>query len=70
MIEQLTRIERCADILRLDAKSKGDYATQSRASEIIALITSIRRQHERDIAGRTTEERSFPDETGNMTNKA
>lgn len=58
MIEQLKRIERIADIMRLDAKAKGDYATQSRASEIIALITSIRRQHERDIAGRTKEKGS------------
>lgn len=69
MIKQIARIERCADILRMDAKAKGDYATQSRASEILALITSIRRQHERDVAGRTTEEKSFP-ETGNMTTKA
>ena len=58
MIEHINRLERCADILRLDAKAKGDYATQSRASEIIALITSIRRQHERDIAGRTKEKGS------------
>ena len=63
MNEQIARIERCADILRMDAKAKGDYATQSRASEILALITSIRRQHERDVAGRTTAERSFPSQT-------
>lgn len=66
MIEHINRLERCADILRLDAKAKGDYATQSRASEIIALIISIRRQHERDTAGHTTEERSFP-ATGDTT---
>ena len=58
MIEHINRLERCADILRLDAKAKGDYATQSRASEIIALITSIRRQYERDVAGRTKEKGS------------
>lgn len=69
MIEQLKRIERCADILRLDAKQRNDYTTQSRASEIIALTTSIRRQHERDAAGRTNEERSFP-ATGKQANKA
>lgn len=60
MIEHINRLERCADILRLDAKAKGDYATQSRASEIIALITSIRRQHERDTAGRTNRRKVVP----------
>lgn len=69
MIEQLKRIERIADILRLDAKQRGDYTTQSRASEILALLISIRRQQERDVAGRTTEERSFPAQR-NVTNKA
>lgn len=59
MNEQLKRIERIADIMRLDAKAKGDDpATHARASEILALISSIRRQQVQVDAGRTKEKGS------------
>lgn len=55
MTEQIERIARVADILRLDAKSKGDEATHARASEILALSASLRRQHDQDVADRNRE---------------
>ena len=55
MNEQLTRIERIADIMRMDANSKNRPQVKMRAEEILALVNSIRRQLGQDDADRTKE---------------
>jgi len=55
MIEYINRLERIADIMRMDANSKNRPQVKMRAEEILALVNSIRRQLGQDDADRTKE---------------
>ena len=58
MIEYINRLERIADIMRMDANSKNRPQVKMRAEEILALVNSIRRQLGQDDADRTEEKGS------------
>ena len=58
MIEYINRLERIADIMRMDANSKNRPQVKMRAEEILALVNSIRRQFGQDDADRTKEKGS------------
>ena len=55
MIEYINRLERIADIMRMDANSKNRPQVKMRAEEILAITKLIRRQLGQDDADRTKE---------------
>jgi len=58
MIEYINRLERIADIMRMDANSKNRPQVRMRAEEILAITKLIRRQLGQDDADRTEEKGS------------